>query len=1092
MQPALRPDNEQCRLHILNRYDILDTPPAPGIDNLTRLAALLCNTPMALVSLIDEHRQWFKSRVGVTATETPRELAFCAHAILQSELFVVPDTLDDDRFFDHPAVVGEPHLRFYAGMPLRTADGFALGTLCVADVVPRTLTALQKESLEILAQSVLTQLELHRHVNGLKQAEQAQQLTHQQLEYRTFALNQAAIVAITDDQGVITYVNDNFCRISQYSQDELIGQTHQLINSGHHPPEFFRQLWTTIRQGEVWKGEIKNRAKDGSDYWVDSTIVPLPGANGRPAQYLAIRFDITERKQLAETLRLQERAIAASHNGIVITDARQHDNPIILVNPAFERITGYTAADTLGRNSRFLQDDNQDQAALPILRQAIAADKDCTVELINYRKDGQPFWNQLSISPIYDTEGTLTHFVGIQTDISDRKAAEAQLHQHMHDLEQARHAAEAANQAKSEFLAMMSHEIRTPMNAVIGMTGLLLDTSLTDQQRDFVETTRNASDALLTIINDILDFSKIESGKLDLETHPFDLRTCLEEALDLLAAKADEKGLELAYLLPSDLPLNLVGDVSRLRQVLVNLVNNAIKFTPAGEVIVSLSAKTLETYPHPKIELQVAVRDTGIGIPCDRLHRLFQPFSQVDASTTRQFGGTGLGLAISKRLCELMGGTLWVESSPGQGSTFYFALPVDLDLHPPHPLPATPAPLLQGRHLLVVDDNATNRKILQLQLESWGMSAVAVDSGAAALARLNQGDRYDLAILDMQMPEMDGVGLAQAIGQRFPDLALPLVMLTSLGWSQGTNDSSLFAACLTKPVKQSQLMDALTSALAGQPQAVRMAPRLNPSAFDAQLGQRHPLRLLLAEDNMVNQKVALQILQRLGYRADVAANGLEVLAALAQRPYDLILMDVQMPEMDGLEAARQIHRIWPTTRPRIVAMTANAMQGDREACLQAGMDDYISKPIRLDELVKILQETCPESSPAEPDLAVDLTALHQFIETIGGADPAFQNDLIHSYLSSTQQLLRDLTTSYQQQDWASLKRSAHTLKSSSATISAHSLADRCRTLESCLKDPPPDPFSPNIWTQIEAIQTAAARVKTSLASLLEVQEVKQL
>ncbi|PSR15224.1 hypothetical protein C8255_23215, partial [filamentous cyanobacterium CCP3] len=626
MQPALLPANEQCRLQALTRYGILDTPPSAGIDNLTRLAALLCNTPMALVSLVDEHRQWFKSRVGLTATESPRELAFCAHAILQSDLFVVPDTLHDDRFFDHPAVVGEPHIRFYAGMPLLTADGFALGTLCVADTVPRTLTAVQTESLEILAQEVVAQLELHRHVSSLKQADQIQRRTRKQLEYQTFALNQAAIVAITDHKGVITYVNDGFCQLSQYSREELIGQTHRLINSGHHSPQFFRQLWATISQGKVWKGEIKNRAKDGSVYWVDSTIVPLSGDDGRPAQYLAIRFDITERKQLAETLHLQERAIAASQNGIVITDARQHDNPIIYVNPAFERITGYTAADTLGRNSRFLQGDNQDQPALPDLRRAIAEGNNCTVELVNYRKDGQPFWNHLSISPIYDDEGILTHFIGIQIDISDRKAVEAQLHQHLHELEQARRAADAANQAKSEFLAMMSHEIRTPMNAVIGMTGLLLDTPLTDQQRDFVETTRNASDALLTIINDILDFSKIESGKLDLETHPFNLRTCLEEALDLLAAKAEEKGLELAYLLPSDLPLNLVGDVSRLRQVLVNLVNNAIKFTPAGEVIVSLSAKSLGAYPHPKIELQVAVKDTGIGIPPDRLHRLFQPF----------------------------------------------------------------------------------------------------------------------------------------------------------------------------------------------------------------------------------------------------------------------------------------------------------------------------------------------------------------------------------------------------------------------------------------------------------------------------------
>lgn len=598
----------------------------------------------------------------------------------------------NERFADSPLVLGPSHIHFYAGMPLLTAEGLALGTLCVIDQVPRTLSALQQESLAILAQEVVAQLDLHRQRHELLDSQQTETELRKQLEHQSFALDQAAIVAITDRQGVITYVNDNFCRLSQYDRHELIGQTHRLVNSGHHSPAFFNDLWTTIRNGQVWKGEIKNRAKDGSDYWVDTTIVPLPGADGRPYRYLAIRFDITQRKQLEATLRLQEQAIAASHNGIVITDARQPDNPIIYVNPSFERITGYPAAEALGRNCRFLQREDSDQPGLDALRQAVREGTDCTVEVLNYRKDGQPFWNHLSISPIYGPEGHLTHFVGIQTDISDRKQAEAHLHQHLHDLEQARHAAETANQAKSEFLAMMSHEIRTPMNAVIGMTGLLLDTPLSAQQRDFVETTRTAGDTLLTIINDILDFSKIESGKLELETQPFNLRTCVEEALDLLAAKAEEKGLELAYLVPSTLPLPLLGDVSRLRQVLVNLVNNAIKFTAQGEVIVSLSARPAEAGDAGLGgELQVAVKDTGIGIPRDRLNRLFQPFSQVDASTTRKFGGTGLGLVISQRLCELMGGSLWVDSTEGEGSTFSPFRSNSTPTRPsPWPLPSRP------------------------------------------------------------------------------------------------------------------------------------------------------------------------------------------------------------------------------------------------------------------------------------------------------------------------------------------------------------------------------------------------------------------
>jgi len=957
MQPATLPANEACRLQALYDYQILDTPPAEGFDNLTRLAAMVCGVPIAIVSLIDQQRQWFKARVGeVGLTETDRDLSFCAHAILQSGLMEVPNALEDERFFDNPLVLGELNLRFYAGMPLITADGYALGTLCVIDQVPRSLTPQQCQALEILAAQVVAQLELHRQIEESHQAD-------------------------------------------------------------------------------------------------------------------------LERQQLEEILRLQERAIAASRNGIVITDARQPNNPVIYVNPAFERITSYSAAEALGRNCRFLHGDHNDQPGLTALRQAVAESRDCTAEVINYRKDGTQYWNQLSIAPLYDPQGQLTHFVGIQADISDRKNAEAQLHQNLYDLDQARHAAEAANHAKSEFLAMMSHEIRTPMNAVIGMTGLLLDTPLTNQQRDFVETTRSASDNLLTIINDILDFSKIESGKLELETQPFNLRTCLEEALDLLAANASKKGLELAYLLPTQVPQYLLGDVSRLRQVLVNLVNNAIKFTSEGEVIVSVQAQPQTAAG--QITLQVAIKDTGIGIPADRLHRLFQPFCQVDASTTRQFGGTGLGLAISQRLCELMGGTLWVESEVGQGSTFYFTLLVTLDPHPPRSIAPTPVSMLQGRRLLVVDDNATNRKILQLQLQSWGMVVVAVDSGLAALEALEK-QRFDLAILDMQMPGMDGLELAQALHQRFTERSLPLIMLTSLGLHHSVAHQDLFAAYLTKPVKQAQLMEALASTLAERPEAVRVSPRPCPTPMDVDLGRRCPQRILLAEDNVVNQKVALLILQRLGYRADVVANGYEVLAALDQRPYDLVLMDVQMPEMDGLVAAQQIVQRWPTRRPRIVAMTANAMQGDRDQCLRAGMDDYISKPIRLEELIRVLEADTPAPAPV-----VDLTALQSFATTVGGGDASFMADLIASYLESADQLVSTMTTALGQHDWPTLQRAAHTLKSSSAAVSAEALSGLCRDLEAVLRQN----STATVTDQVEAIRDALAGVKTALQSALASQEV---
>ncbi|KAM3098791.1 PAS domain S-box protein [Phormidesmis sp. 146-35] len=974
-----------------------------------------------------------------------------------------------------------------------------------------------------------------------------QQATHLLTDQESLHHQSIAVVAAMDgiailsDDGQFLYLNDAYLRIFGYQHSRnLVGKS---LTTLYYPDEMARiegEILPILHREGQWRGEAIAKRQDGSTFYEEISLTLTQGG------FICICRDITEAKQSEVRLRLLERAIGASSNGIIITDATLPDNPMIYVNPGFERITGYSADEVVGKNGRFLEGPEANQMALESLRSAIKAGEDCVVNLRNYRKDGTLFWNELSVSPVRDAQGRLTHYVGVQTDTTERKRAEDALQRqyqrtlllrqitqeirqsldtqqivqttatqigrafrvnrclihayvgtaddallsgfelsqletsspkipivaeylesgwpslfgleiplegnlhveamlgsdraiaslnvyidpllhpvvglcqqiqlksmlairtsyqghpnglislHQCDsfrqwsedeielleavadqvgialaqarllkretlqrekltnqnvaLEQAKKAAEDANRAKGEFLATMSHEIRTPMNAVIGLTGLLLDMELTHQQRDFIETIRGSGDTLLTIINDILDFSKIESGKLELEQQPIDLQACVSDSIDLLITRAAEKKLHLSYKIAPDLPRTIIGDATRLRQILVNLLSNAIKFTDKGEILVTVQAdpnapRTSHT------SLRFAVQDTGIGIPPDRMDRLFKSFSQVDSSTSRQYGGTGLGLAISKRLSEMMGGQMWVESNGQVGGD-----------------PPTQVPRVIAR----------------------------------------QGSTFYFTI----------------------------------------TAKSVFIV----------------------PPPPQLVQERSPASEEACPIDPYPLRILLAEDNVVNQKVALHLLQRLGYRADVAGNGLEVLEALRRQAYDVVLMDVQMPEMDGLITTQQIHQEWaPRLRPYIIAMTANAMQGDRQTCLDVGMDDYLSKPIRIEALMRALNQAHRDNAfrlalggtPTDPSgrstprtspdrITLNRKAL-QAIRSLANEGETFLADIINSYLLDAFKLVQTIQTAAETQDWLALQQAVHTLKSTSGMLGAIQLAEFCRELETLLQ-----------------------------------------
>jgi two-component system, sensor histidine kinase and response regulator len=897
-----------------------------------------------------------------------------------------------------------------------------------------------------------------------------------ELSNQRFAMDQHAIVSITDTDGCILYVNDKFCNISGYERSYLIGKNHNIINSGKHSNEFFANLWQTISAGKVWHGELCNTAKNGSDYWVDVTIVPFLDHDNKPYQYIAIRTEVTERKRLAEKIETSERQYRTAVNSLNEVIFRTDVNGVwTFLNPAWTEITGFSIEDSLGqcylnfvyerdlavarqsfktfiksnspytkhqtryrtrtgayrwldvyaqvdkdengnvigltgrldditeqRNATELLRDNfsfvdalfesiplpvylkDDQGKYERLNKAFcklfsiqAADyvgktvhdllntKDASIqENLDQKllKDGgtqlyeaslelhnnREFDALYSKAALHKPDGSMRGIVGTIVDISDQKSAERALLL-------AKQAAESASRSKSDFLANMSHEIRTPMNSIIGMTQLVLDSQLDTHQREYLSIVNTSADALLDIINDILDFSKIEAAKMSIESISFDLRRLILDTLRSLSLRAQEKNLELALDIDPKIPERLLGDPGRIRQVLLNLIGNAIKFTMHGEIIVRTQVTALDS---KNLKIIIDVSDTGLGIPVQMQDRVFEPFTQEDESTTRRFGGTGLGLSITKNLVNLMGGDISLVSEVNKGSTFSFLLDLGVDDNAQEKIISIKPLALTAKKILLVDDNITNLTILKKIFERLGAQAILKKSGKEAIDFFNQdGNSIDCIILDCVMPELNGFETAAALFKIDSAKHVPIIMLSS---SSRSNDFESYKTStnirdyILKPANPDEIHLAVSAAIGQMPISLR--PRITDEHSAAPAA--HSMHILLVEDNPLNQKLATALLKKWGHHFDIANNGIEALEWHAKETYDLILMDLQMPMMGGYEATSIIREREKSSfikKSIIIAMTANALEGDREQCIAHQMDDYLSKPFKIDAFQAILK-----------------------------------------------------------------------------------------------------------------------------------------
>ncbi len=897
------------------------------------------------------------------------------------------------------------------------------------------------------------------------------------LAMQKFALNQHAIVAITDVQGKITFVNEKFSEISGYHREELLGKNHRILNSGHHDKLFFHNMYRTIAAGKTWHAEICNKAKDGHFYWVNSTIVPFMGEDGKPKSYIAIRTDITERKKtelaLKENTTQLELIIESTAVGIWDWQVQSGET---IVNKRWGDIIGYTldelAPINIGTWLSQTHPDDLDISATALNKYWRGDTENYFCEIRIQHKQKRWVWVlDMGKTVEWQADGTPKRMIGTRLDITARKQVEL-------DLLKAKEFAEAATQHKSEFLANMSHEIRTPMNGIIGMTGLLQDTQLTAKQRSYANATMNSANALLTIINDILDFSKIEAGKLNLEKVLFDLQLLAEEVTEFMAIKCREKDVDMLLRYKPGTEQWVMGDPGRVRQILLNLLSNATKFTAQGYILLTIES-TQEA--NDLISFQISITDTGIGITKDKLESVFNKFDQEDNSTTRKYGGTGLGLAICEQLCNLMQGNIYATSQKGKGSTFSVTIKLGANKKAaPDYANLEKYTCLKGLKTLIVDDTKIARTIFIEQLALLDMHLCSVPSGQKAIEVLQQaiteGEPFDILITDDQMPEMDGKTLSAKIAQfNLMPRGARVLASSSLDQSEGTQLKQIgFDGYLSKPIHPSELPQIISLIWKAKSQNQNRPLLTRHTLQQIKVGKRKNVlfrntQILLVEDNPVNILVATALLDDYGCMVTPASHGLEALELVIDRCFDLIFMDCQMPEMDGFVATREIRAYennHAVKRTPIIAFTANIMPADQNICINAGMDDFIAKPVNQESLQNMLVKWLPhkiktvinetEEKKPQVDQNESATKHSDILDLIvfNKLKHLFSDQLapiIEQYTKTTQNNVNLIEDAIQQCDFETLEQAAHSIKGSSAQFGATQLNTVAIEIESLAK-----------------------------------------